>query len=67
MKEVNNRNNQSFTYEGEHGVAVITRNFGNLDRVPKWSLDVRVDGKFKHVASRMEFQNAFAKAEALIG
>ena len=60
-------NGLSKTYEGPNGIAVLTRNFGNRDKVAKWSLSVTVNGEYKDLGRRIEFQKAYAMAEAMIG
>lgn len=54
-------------FEGENGVAVLTRNCGNNDKHDRWALAVSIHGEYQRVASRMEYQKAYAIAEAMIG
>ena len=53
-------------YDGENGQAVLTRNFGNLDKTDKWSVSVVVNGQYKKLANRADFQKAYALAEQAI-
>ena len=55
------------TYEGAKGEAILTRNFGNRDKTDKWSVNVIVDGEYKKLATRAEFNKAYAMAEEAIG
>lgn len=57
----------SKTYKGIRGDAVLTRNCGNVDRVDKWMVAVVVEGKYKRLATRADFQKAYAMAEKEIG
>lgn len=65
MKLVNDGGNVK-VYEGLFGHAVITKNFGNRDKNDKWSVAVDVDGQYKKLANRVEFQKAYTLAEHAI-
>ena len=56
----------SKTYKGTKGDAVITRNCGNKDKIDRWSVSVVVDGKYKRLATRVEFTKAIEMAKAAI-
>ncbi len=60
------KNQYSMEYEGTKGVAVLTRNFGNMDKKDYWSVAVSVNGKYKKLATRVEFNKAIAMAENAI-
>ena len=54
-------------YEGPNGVAVLTKNLGNKDKGDRWQVSVSVNGKYKTLAKRANFEKAYAMAENEIG
>ncbi len=56
----------SKTYEGTNGRAVLTRNFGNKDRVDKWSVLVSTGGTCRYLARRADFNTAISLAKEAI-
>ena len=65
MKMVNDLGHAKM-FEGSKGEAVITRNYGNCDKKDYWSVAVRVNGKYKKLATRTDYTKAVAMAEAAI-
>ena len=55
------------TYTGSRGEAVITKNMGNKDKTDRWSVAVTINGAYKKLANRVEFNKAYAMAENAIG
>lgn len=55
------------TYTGERGEAILSRNFGNKDKGDKWSVSVIINGEYKRLANRVDFNKAFQMAESEIG
>lgn len=67
MRLVEDHKGMSKKFEGANGVAVLTKNIGNLDKRDRWSVAVVVNGKFKKLATRAEYDKAYAMAEKAIG
>lgn len=67
MELIKDIKNISKHYIGHNGEAVIIKNMGNKDRIDKWSVSVVVNGKYKKLANRVDFEKAYTMAENLIG
>ena len=66
VNEVNNYCGAFQKFEGENGVAILTKNCGNKDKQDRWSLTVVIQGSYQEVAKRIEYSKAYALAEELI-
>lgn len=53
-------------FQGLHGAAVLTKNFGNKDKYDRWSVAVVVDGEYKKLTTRAEYKKAYLMAEKAI-
>lgn len=54
-------------YTGARGEAVITKNMGNRDKTDRWSVAVTINGVYKKLANRVDFNKAYVIAENEIG
>lgn len=66
MKLVKEIDGKCKTFEGKNGQAVLTKNFGNKDKKDCWAVCVSVKGKYKKLATRVDFTKAYAMAENAI-
>ena len=56
----------SETYVNKGNRAVITSNFGILDKKTYVSVDAVIDGKYKQIATRMRYEKAIATLEEIL-
>lgn len=56
----------SETYVNNGNRAVITSNFGILDKKTYVSVDAVINGKYKQIATRMRYEKAIATLEEIL-